>query len=103
MTPVSSLKAPSWEASVSRDEGSERGVGSWGVVDSGGGGEGGEGGSCCRREEARDSSVGSGFSSVGDWGGGTATTISLLAVSFFFQAYNKNSQGGSSANRLLVL
>ena len=84
MTPVSSLKAPSWEASDSRDEGSER-AGVWGVVvvevvDSGVGRESGEGWSCWRREEARDSSVGREVSSVGDWGCGTATIVSLLAA-----------------------
>lgn len=49
MTPVSSLKAPSWEASDSREEGSERGEGCSGAVvgevvvgESGGGGGGGE-------------------------------------------------------------
>ena len=101
MTPVSSLKAPSWEASASRSEGLERSV-VWGV-DSRGGGGGIDGWSCCRREEARDSSVGRGVSSVGDWGGGTATRVSPLVVFCFCLAQDKNSQGGSSANRLLVL
>lgn len=100
MTPVSSLKAPSWEAEDSRDEGS---VEIDGDGSGGGGGGGEEGRGCWRREEERDSSVGRGVSSVGDWGGGIATGVSALVLFWVFLASNKGSQGGSSANRLLVL
>ncbi len=53
-----------------------------GVDDSGVGGEEGEGWICWRREEAMDSSVGRGVSSVGDCG--TATEVSLLATFCYF-------------------
>ena len=85
MTPVSSLKAPSWEASDSREEGSVRGEGSEvGVGESEEGGGRGDGLGCWRREEARDSSVGRGVSSVGEEGWGTATGLSLLAAFYYF-------------------
>ncbi len=107
ITPVSSLKAPSWEASASRFSGFERPA-VWGAVvvevdDSKVGGEDGGGWACWRREEAMDSSVGRGVSSVGDWGCGTATEVSPLAAFCYLLACDGNSQGGSSANRLLVL
>ena len=38
---------------------------------------------CWRREEAMDSSVGRGVSSVGDWGCGTATRVSPLAAFWY--------------------
>ena len=77
MTPVSSLKAPSWEASGSRSEGFERAA----VWESAAGGGGGGDWICCwRREEARDSSVGRGVSSVGELGCGIATEVSRLAA-----------------------
>ena len=40
---------------------------------------------------------------MGELGCGIATDVSLLVAFFSFLAGDKDSQGGSSANRLLVL
>ena len=92
MTPVSSLNAPSWEASDSRFSGFERPA-VWGVVvgvdDSAVGAEEEGGWTCLRREEAMDSSVGRGVSSVGDWGCGTTTKVSPLAAFRYFSPWTR--------------